>query len=118
MRLHLTIIGIWNACILAVPLLCAGSYWITLLICVGIYPLIVVGYDLLLGFCGQISLGHNALFAIGAYTTGIAGARYSVPSILAIFLAIVVTCFVARMVGIPTLRQYYRGREADVVCAP
>lgn len=104
MRLHLTLIGIWAACMFAFPLLFPGSYWITLLIYVGIYSLIVVGYDLLLGFCGQISLGHNALFAIGAYTTGIAAAWYSVPSVLAIVLAIIVTCLVALVVGIPTLR--------------
>lgn len=95
---------IWGAIMMAIPLLFPGSYWITLLIYVGIYSLIVVGYDLLLGYCGQISLGHNGLFAIGAYTTAIATAWYDWPSVPAILLGVLVTCVVALVVGIPTLR--------------
>ncbi|MBM3302329.1 MAG: branched-chain amino acid ABC transporter permease, partial [Deltaproteobacteria bacterium] len=51
-----------------------------------------------------ISLGHNALFAIGAYTTAIATSWYGWGSVPATLLAIVVTCLVALVVGIPTLR--------------
>lgn len=70
----------------------------------GIYGLIVVGYDLLLGYCGQISLGHNALFAIGAYATAITTSWFGWSPIFGIFGGICITCLIAFVVGIPTLR--------------
>ena len=75
----------------------------------GIYGLVVEGYDLLLGYCGQISLGHNGLFAIGAYATAIATTWFGWASLLAIAGGILVTCLIAYIVGIPTLklRGYY-----------
>jgi len=90
--------------VLGFPLLFPDSYWITLMIYAGIYGLIVVGYDLLIGYCGQISLGHNGLFAIGAYATAIATTWLRWPSFLAIIVGIVLTCLIAFIVGIPTLR--------------
>lgn len=80
------------------------SYWITVLIYAGIYGLVVVGYDMLLGYCGQISLGHNALFAIGAYATAIATAWLKWSPLLGITGGIFITCLIAFVVGIPTLR--------------
>jgi branched-chain amino acid transport system permease protein len=71
---------------------------------VGIYGLIVVGYDLLLGYCGQISLGHNALFAIGAYATAITTTWFGWSPIFGIIGGIFITCLIAYVVGIPTLR--------------
>ena len=90
--------------VLGFPLVFPQSYWITVLIYAGIYGLIVVGYDLLLGYCGQISLGHNGLFAIGAYATAIATTWLGWPSLLAIAGGISITCAIAFVVGIPTLR--------------
>lgn len=90
--------------ILGFPLVFPESYWITVFIYAGIYGLVVVGYDLLLGYCGQISLGHNGLFAIGAYATAIATTWFGWPSLLAIAGGILITCIIAFVVGIPTLR--------------
>jgi branched-chain amino acid transport system permease protein len=90
--------------ILGFPLLFPESYWITVFIYVGIYGLIVVGYDLLLGYCGQISLGHNALFAIGAYSTAIMTAWFGWPPLVAMVTGILITSLIAFLVGIPTLR--------------
>jgi branched-chain amino acid transport system permease protein len=38
---------------------------------VGVYLLVALGLNFLSGFGGQVSLGHGALVAIGAYTTGL-----------------------------------------------
>ena len=60
-----------------------------------IYAIAILGLNLLTGFNGQISLGHGAFFAIGAYTTAIlmeqAGAPYwsTIP-------AAAVICFMTR----------------------
>ncbi len=90
--------------ILLYPLIFPKSYWITVFIYVGIYGLIIVGYDLLLGYCGQISLGHNALFAIGAYSTAIATRWLGWSPLAGMGIGVLSTCLVAFLVGIPTLR--------------
>jgi branched-chain amino acid transport system permease protein len=104
LRSYFVALPILMASIILFPLIFPDSYWITVLIYVGIYGLIVVGYDLLLGYCGQISLGHNGLFAIGAYATAIATTWFGWPSLLAILGGIFITCVIAFVVGIPTLR--------------
>jgi len=96
-----SIIAVW---VFAFPLAFPDSYWITVFIYVGIYGLIVIGYDLLLGYCGQVSLGHNGLFAIGAYATGIATAWFGWSPLVAMVGGVLITCFIAFIVGIPTLR--------------
>ncbi len=104
MKSYFLILPIFAAAIFLFPLVFPESYWITVFIYVGIYGLIVVGYDLLLGYCGQISLGHNALFAIGAYATAITTTWFGWSPIFGIFGGICITCLIAFVVGIPTLR--------------
>jgi branched-chain amino acid transport system permease protein len=104
LKSHHLILPVFAAAIFLFPLVFPESYWITVFIYVGIYGLIVVGYDLLLGYCGQISLGHNALFAIGAYATAIATTWFGWLPILGIIGGICITCLIAFIVGIPTLR--------------
>ncbi len=104
MRSYLVIFPLLLIGVMGFPIAFPDSYWITVLIYAGIYGLVVVGYDLLLGYCGQISLGHNGLFAIGAYATAIATTWFGVPSLLAIGCGIFITCVIAFAVGIPTLR--------------
>jgi branched-chain amino acid transport system permease protein len=96
-----TIIAAW---VFAFPLVFPDSYWITVFIYTGIYGLIVIGYDLLLGYCGQVSLGHNGLFAIGAYATGIATTWFGWSPLVAMMAGLFITCLIAFVVGIPTLR--------------
>jgi len=96
-----SLIAVW---VIAFPLVFPKSYWITVFIYTGIYGLIVIGYDLLLGYCGQVSLGHNGLFAIGAYATGIATAWFGWSPLLAMGGGVFITCLIAWVVGIPTLR--------------
>ena len=55
----------------AIALFMDQDYYYTLLNFIGIHTLLVVGLNLLLGYAGQISLGHAAFFGLGAYTSGI-----------------------------------------------
>jgi len=110
-KVHSKYVILWLLIIVVLGFPCAfpNSYWITVLIYAGIYGLIVVGYDLLLGYCGQISLGHNGLFAVGAYSTAIATTWFGWPSLPSIAGGVLTTCLIAFVVGMPTLklRGYY-----------
>lgn len=80
------------------------SYWISVMVIVGIYSLVTIGLSLLLGYAGQISLGHGAFYGIGAYTTAIITTLLGWNSWLTIVLAMIVSMTVALLIGFPTLR--------------
>jgi branched-chain amino acid transport system permease protein len=61
-----------------------SPYYNTVLILVGIYVILAVSLDLLIGFAGQISVGHAAFFALGAYTSGILTAKHSLSPCIAL----------------------------------
>ncbi len=90
--------------ILAIALGMDDDYYYTLLNFIGIYTLLVVGLNLLLGYAGQISLGHAAFFGLGAYTSGILTATYGVNPWLALVAGLVVSGTAAYLIGIPALK--------------
>jgi branched-chain amino acid transport system permease protein len=71
---------------------------------VGIYAIALLGLNMLTGFNGQISLGHGAFYALGAYTTAIMIDRWSVPYPVTIVAAGVLCLVVGFLFGIPALR--------------
>ncbi len=98
-------IAFFSLLILILPhLLDARSYWISVLVIMGIYSLITIGLSLLLGYAGQISLGHGAFFGLGAYTSAILCTRLDWNPWLALIAAMLLTCVLAYLIGLPTLR--------------
>ena len=86
------------------PKLLTNPYHISLMIFVGIYCLITLGLSLLMGYAGQISLGHAAFYGIGAYATGILTTKWGLPVEWAMVLAVLIAAGLALIVGIPALR--------------
>jgi branched-chain amino acid transport system permease protein len=69
-----------------------------------VYSIAVLGLNLLTGFNGQISLGHGAFFAVGAYTAAILIDQASWPFWATLPMA-AVTCFIAGyLFGLPAVR--------------
>jgi branched-chain amino acid transport system permease protein len=95
--------------IAAVPLLVVflpkafNDYFNFRLAFVGIYFIAIVGLNVLTGYNGQISLGHGAFMAIGAYTTAILH-NHGVDLYLTIPIAAVLTGLVGFAFGFPALR--------------
>jgi len=88
-----------------------NSYYLQVLTFIGINTLLALGLNMLMGYAGQISLGHAAFYGIGAYGTAILTVHYHLPPWLALPGAIVAAMLVAYIVGIPTLKLsgYYLG---------
>jgi branched-chain amino acid transport system permease protein len=69
-----------------------------------VYEIAVLGLNLLTGFNGQISLGHGAFFAVGAYVAAILIDRYSAPYLMTLPVAALVCFIVGYLFGLPALR--------------
>ncbi len=69
-----------------------------------IFAIVIMGLNLLVGYSGQISLGHGAFMAVGAYTTAILVHRYHLDYLATIPIAGLVTGLVGFFLGIPALR--------------
>ena len=94
--------GVLLLLVLAAPL-ALGSYLQSQIVFVFIYAIVGVGLLILAGFAGQVSLGHAAFLAIGAYTAGYMQ-RHGVPFFVYLPLSVVLTGAVGALVGFPALR--------------
>ncbi len=100
-------IGVIALCLL--PLQIGGqslvaSYWLALVIQIAIYGIAALGLNILVGFTGQISLGHAAFFGFGAFSSAYLSGKLGVPVALAIPLAGVATGLLGLVVGLPAGR--------------
>ncbi len=87
------------------PWLVGGNeYYISILIFLGINGIITMGLSLLMGYTGQISLGHAGFFGLGAYSSGILTTQYSIHPLAAFLAGIFLSAIIAFLVGKPTLR--------------
>jgi branched-chain amino acid transport system permease protein len=71
---------------------------------VAIYFIAILGLNILIGYTGQISIGHGAFMAIGGYTTAILSAQHHTNLLLTLPLSFAITFACGLIVGIPALR--------------
>lgn len=88
----------------ALPLFVHSAHWLSLLVFIGIQTIVVIGLCLLMGYAGQISLGHAAFYGLGAYTSGILTVKFGVSPWVAMFAGILLTGTVAYLIGVPIFR--------------
>ncbi len=80
------------------------DYYQTIGILVGIWVSLALSLNILTGFAGQVSLGHAALFGIGAYTSAILTVRYGYSFWAGLAAAVAITGLVGSILGLPSLR--------------
>lgn len=82
----------------------SSPYMLYVLNMMGIYAIAAVGLNLLIGYTGQISLGHGAFFGVGAYTAAILSTKAGFPFVVAVPAAGLVTAAVGIVFGLPSAR--------------
>jgi branched-chain amino acid transport system permease protein len=92
------------AIIIVLPWFFPSAYYYRIGALVFIFALAVVGLNLLMGFAGQVSLGHAGFLGIGAYSVAIGPVYFGAPSWLCVFAGAVLSGIVAFLVGRPILR--------------
>ncbi len=79
------------------------EYYLSIINLCGVFVIAAVGLDILTGICGQISLGHGAFMAVGAYTYGIL-VGMDVSPWVALLAGGVVSAITGFIIGLPALR--------------
>lgn len=101
---HLAGLVLLGAILLVLPVLFPSAYYFRVAALVLIFGLAAVGLNLLMGFAGQVSLGHAGFLGIGAYAVAIGPTYLGAPPWLWIIGGAALSGLVAFLVGQPILR--------------
>ncbi len=95
--------------VLLLPLVLPSAFYLRIAALVFINALAVIGLNLLMGFAGQVSLGHAGFFGIGAYAVTLGPAYLGLPVWASLIGGAVFSALLAFIVGQPILklRGYY-----------
>jgi branched-chain amino acid transport system permease protein len=80
------------------------NYYVYVANYMAINVIVVIGLNLLVGYTGQISLGHSGFFAIGAYGTLALMSKVGLPFVIALPAAALATALFGFLIGLPALR--------------
>jgi ABC-type branched-subunit amino acid transport system ATPase component/ABC-type branched-subunit amino acid transport system permease subunit len=101
-RLLFAIVGF--AALLLFPVGITNPYYIHLLETIMIYAIVLFGLDIVVGYTGQVSLGHSGLFGIGAYTAGVLVMKLAAPLWITLPAAVLLTAGFGALLALPALR--------------
>lgn len=89
----------------SLPFIFPDNYFVTVVLtAAALHATLAISLNLLMGYAGQISLGHAAFFGIGAYTSAILTSRYDWSAVLAIAAGMLLTGVISFVIARPILR--------------
>jgi len=95
--------GILLACVL-VPFVIQSNYAMRVIIYIGLYIVLALGLNVVMGFTGLLNIGHAAFYATGAYTTAVLMTAYSLSFWWTLPIGMALGGLLGMAVGFPTLR--------------
>ena len=101
-KLALSVLGL--AVLALFPVVIPNPYYIHLAETILIYAILLFGLDIVVGYTGQVSLGHAGLFGIGSYATGVLVFKLGLPFWLAMPASIVGAAVFGAILALPALR--------------
>lgn len=90
--------------IILLPLVFSDGYLQQILQTIAYYSIAAIGLNILVGYQGQVSLGHGALFAIGAYASALLTTSLGIPVWIAFGVSMAIAALAGFLIGLPTLR--------------
>jgi branched-chain amino acid transport system permease protein len=97
-------LGLLAVLVAAAPLAFPNAYFYDVAVNALFNAVLCVGLNLLIGYGGQISLGHAGFFALGAYGSAVLTSRYGLPPLAALLVAAAAVGALAFVLGHPILR--------------
>lgn len=97
-------LGLLAAILVALPFVLPNSFYLDLAVRMAINAIIVIGLNLLIGFAGQISLGHAGFLGIGAYASAVLPTHFGWHPLLALLTGAVASALLAALVARPIFK--------------
>ena len=86
------------------PHVVTSTYYVHLMIVIAIYAILILGLDIVVGYTGQVSLGHAGLFGIGAYAAAALFFHFKIGIWLGLVAGIGLTAAFGAILAVPALR--------------
>ncbi|MEO8037962.1 MAG: branched-chain amino acid ABC transporter permease [Betaproteobacteria bacterium] len=99
-----TVLAGFAAVLAFLPWLMPNAYLLDVVNRIGINAIAVIGLNLVMGYAGQVSLGHAGFFGLGAYASAVLTSRYGWPPVVAMGAGMLGTGLLAFAVARPILR--------------
>ena len=90
--------------VVIIPQVVTNKYYMNILIMSGIWSIVALSLNLILGYTGQANLAHGAFFGIGAYASALMMLKLNINFWLALPLAAAIAGFFGFLIGLPALR--------------
>lgn len=87
------------------PLVASDAYLSHLMIMVMIFSMLALSLDVIIGYMGQLSFGHQAFFGLGAYTTGVLTVKMGITPWVGFFAGIAFAALVGLCIGFISLKR-------------
>jgi branched-chain amino acid transport system permease protein len=99
-----SLVRVLGLALLVAPAFLVSGYNLFQLTMVAVYAIAILGLDIVTGYTGQVSLGHGAFYAIGAYATAILMTDFNWPYWSTLPVAGIVCAVIGFAIGFPALR--------------
>ena len=86
------------------PVYLPNNYQVSIMAFIALNTILTVGLSLLMGYAGQISLGHAVFYGMGGYSTGLFALKLGWSPLAAMAAGAILTGIIAYLIGIPILR--------------
>jgi len=92
------------AVLILLPFIVTSPFYLHLLITIAIYGIVALGLDIVFGYTGEVSIGHAALFGVGAYTAGVLSLQLGWGFWPSLLLGPIVAAIFGAVLALPALR--------------
>ncbi len=92
------------AFLIGFPHVVTSTYYVHLLVVIAIYAILILGLDIVVGYTGQVSLGHAGLFGIGSYAAAALFLHFKIGIWLGLVAGIGLTAAFGAILAVPALR--------------
>ncbi len=92
--------------LLVYPLVIRNPFYIHLFIMVFFYAFLAIGWNIIGGFAGQLSLGHTVFYGIGAYSSTLLFIQLGISPWLGMFVGGILASLASAVIGIPCFRLH------------
>jgi branched-chain amino acid transport system permease protein len=99
-----TLVALGIVLVAAYPLLFTNPYYVHLAETILIYAILLYGLDIVVGYTGQVSLGHAGLFGIGSYITGVLVMKLAMPWYVTLPASVLGSALFGAILALPALR--------------